>query len=247
MASNGVDIQAVSRVGLILGLFGPTRETVSTAEAAELIGVNRTTTYRYLASLVTAGILEPREGRSYGPGPMLLQLGAFALGKQDVMHHAPGPMAALARRTAITTVLSVWGERSPVVAHVEESPGREILVTVRVGMHLRSTAAQAAVFHAFRADDASVRASLKAMSADEREDVLRAADDVRTSGYSGRVSVRGIAVLAVPVIVGGRMVASLGLLSTRDVIDVGTESKELVALRECAEEIAASMGGSGNR
>jgi hypothetical protein len=54
-------------------------------------------------------------------------------------------------------------------------------------------------------------------------------------------------VLAVPVIVGGRMVASLGLLSTRDVIDVGTESKELVALRECAEEIGASMAVSGNR
>jgi hypothetical protein len=85
------------------------------------------------------------------------------------------------------------------------------------------------------------------MPADEREDVLRAADDVRASGYSGRVSVRGIAVLAVPVIVGGRMVASLGLLSTRDVIDVGTESKELVALRECAEEIGASMAVSGNR
>lgn len=245
MANGSVDIQAVSRVGLILALFGPARETVSTAEASELIGVNRTTTYRYLASLVAAGLLEPREGRTYGPGPTLLQLGAFALGRQDVLHHAPGPMAALAERTGITTVLSVWGTRSPVVAHVAESPGREILVTVRTGMHLRSHAAQAIVFHAFRGDDTEVQAALAAMPEEEQEQVRGRVAEVRERGFSGRVSERGIAVLAVPVRDQRRMVASLGLLSTRDVLDITPGSTELVALQECATEISTSMGYRG--
>jgi len=91
MSESKVDIQAVDRVGRILALFGSGRETIGTAEAAELIDLNRTTTYRYLASLVAAGILEARNDRTYAPGPTLLQLGAFALGRQDVMLHAPAP------------------------------------------------------------------------------------------------------------------------------------------------------------
>lgn len=244
MASSSVDIQAVDRVGRILALFGPTRQTVGTAEAAELIGLNRTTTYRYLASLVAAGILESRGDRTYGPGPTLLQLGAFALSRQDVMLHAPEAMAALAQRTGITAVLSLWGTNSPVVAHVEESPGREIVVTVRVGMHLKSTAAQASVFHAFRSEDKRVRSSLQSLSTSERDALLDHADAVREQGFAGRISERGIAVLAVPVRHDRQMVASLGLLATRDVLDVTDGSPELAALRETAEGISAALGES---
>lgn len=242
MTKRSVDIQSVSRVGLILSLFGPDRESVSTAEASDLIGVNRTTTYRYLASLVATGLLERREGRRYGPGPTLLQLGAFALGQRNVMRHAAVPMAALARQTGITSVLSIWGEKSPVVSHVEEAPTREILVTVRVGMQLRSSAAQASVFHAFRADDKSVRASLNEMPDDEQKRVRAEAQAVMERGYSGRISQRGIAVLAVPVFDDRHMVASLGLLSTRDVLDISEGTAQLFALRSCADEISTALG-----
>lgn len=242
MSASSVDIQAVDRVGRILALFGPGRETVGTAEAAELIELNRTTTYRYLASLVAAGILEAKGDRTYGPGPTLLQLGAFALGRQDVLLHAPEPMAALAQQTGITAVLSLWGTRSPVVAHVEESPGREIVVTVRVGMHLRSSAAQASVFHAFRANDKPIRTAVQAMPKAERHRLREEAEIVRERGFAGRVSERGIAVLAVPVHNERHMVASLGLLATRDVLDVSDASPELQVLREAADTISAALG-----
>lgn len=245
MTRSSVDIQSVNRVGLIFALFGPDRETVTTAEAAELIGINRTTAYRYLASLVTTGLLEPRDNRSYGPGPTLLQLGAFALGQRDVMHHAPAPMAVLAQQTGITSVLSVWGQNSPVVVHVEESPGREILVTVRVGMRLKSSAAQAAVFHAFRADDKAVQSSLHSMTAEEQRWVEAEAALVRKRGFSGRISERGIAVLAVPVYDDRRMVASLGLLSTRDVLDISDGTGQFTAVQRCADEISTALGATG--
>lgn len=242
MTSSNVDIQAVDRVGRILALFSPARQSVGTAEAAELIGLNRTTTYRYLASLVAAGILETKGDRAYGPGPTLLQLGAFALGRQDVMLHAPEAMSALSQRTGITAVLSQWGTNSPVVAHVEESPGREIVVTVRVGMHLKSTAAQASVFHAFRGEDKRVTNALQSLSAPECDTLREHAEVVREKGFAGRISERGIAVLAVPVRDNRQMVASLGLLATRDVLDVTESSPELAALRETAEGISAALG-----
>lgn len=246
MTTSSVDIQAVSRVGEILALFGPSRQTVTSAEVAQLTGVNRTTTYRYLASLVAAGLLENRPGRSYGPGPTLLQLGTFALSQQDVLLHAPGLMAALAERTHITTVLSLWGTRSPVVAHVEESIEREVLVTVRVGMHLRSNAAQASIFYAYRGDDKEVRSVIESLPAADRERVQRVVAEVHENGFAGAISERGIAVLAAPIWDNQRMVASLGLLSTRDVLDTSTGSAELALLRDCAREISEALG-SGSR
>ncbi|WP_375002806.1 IclR family transcriptional regulator [Aeromicrobium sp. CTD01-1L150] len=239
--SSTVDIQAVDRVGRILALFGPGRETVSSAEAADLIGLNRTTTYRYLASLVAAGILETRPDRTYGPGPTLIQLGSFALGRQNILDLAPEPMSALAQATRITAVLSLWGASSPVVAHVEESSQREIVVTVRVGMHLRSQAAQAIVFQAFSTDP-RVRRALRSLPAEERRAVEREVDAVKECGFSGQVSPRGIAVLAVPVYDDKQMVASLGLLSTRDVLDVSGDSPELPQLQRAADSISFAMG-----
>jgi len=45
--ANGAEIQAVDRVAQILRLFGPERPRVTAAEAAEVLHLNRTTTYRY--------------------------------------------------------------------------------------------------------------------------------------------------------------------------------------------------------
>lgn len=242
MGEATVDIQAVDRVARILALFGPTCEAISSTEAAELIDLNRTTTYRYLASLVAAGVLELRADRLYAPGPTLLQLGAFALGRRDVMHHAPEPMSQLAQQTGITAVLSLWGTRSPVVAHVEESPGREIVVTVRVGMHLGAQAAQAMVFHAFREEDRRVRAALQGIDPAEQRRMSKEAGIIREQGFAGRVSERGIAVLAVPVRDDRHMVASLGLLATRDVLDVSAASPELKTLQATADMISTALG-----
>lgn len=62
-ASNG-DIQAVSRTAQILTLFGPETPEVTVAEAAERLGLNRTTLHRYFVSLEAAGLLERTEERN---------------------------------------------------------------------------------------------------------------------------------------------------------------------------------------
>ncbi|BBG02995.1 MULTISPECIES: IclR family transcriptional regulator [Pseudonocardia] len=237
-----VDIQSVDRVGMILGLFGPHREAVSPAEAAELIGLNRTTTYRYLNSLVAANVLELRPDRLYAPGPILMQLGAFAFGRRDIAALAAEPMADLARATQITSVLSLWGASSPVVAVVSEPPQREIVVTVRVGMQLGWSTAQSLIFHAFRFDDSRVHAAARALDEADRELLHDRARSVRERGHASQVSPRGIAVLSVPVHDDRGMAASLALLSTRDVLDIDDDSEYLAQLSAAADTISASMG-----
>ncbi|MEU6646934.1 helix-turn-helix domain-containing protein [Saccharomonospora sp. NPDC046836] len=237
-----MDIQAVDRVGKILALFGPHRESVSSSEAAELIGLNRTTTYRYLSSLVAANVLDLRPDRSYAPGPTLIQLGAFALGRREILQLAPEPMAQLARETSVTTVLSLWGSNSPVVAHVEEPEQREIVVTVRVGMQLSPLAAQTKVFHAFKGDDPRVRRATRNLQLEDRAAFEAELAATRERGFSMQTSPRGIAVIAVPVYDAGGMVASLALLSTREVLDLSDTSSELRALLKTAETVSTSMG-----
>lgn len=237
-----MDIQAVDRVGKILALFGPHRESVSSSEAAELIGLNRTTTYRYLSSLVAANVLELRRDRSYAPGPSLIQLGALALGRREILQLATEPMAQLAKETSVTTVLSLWGGNAPVVAHVEEPTAREVLVTVRVGMQLSALAAQTMVFHAFQQDDARVRRTVRSLEPDDRATFEAELAATRERGFAAQISPRGIAVIAAPVYDGGGMVASLALLSTRDVLDLSEDSAERQALLKAATTISASMG-----
>ncbi|WP_110048166.1 IclR family transcriptional regulator [Nocardiopsis sp. L17-MgMaSL7] len=238
----GVDIQAVDRVGMILALFGPHRESVTSTEAADLIGLNRTTTYRYLTSLVNANVLDLRDDRTYVPGPALVQLGAFALGRRDILRLAVDPMQTLARDTEITAVLSLWGSSSPVVAHVEEPPRREIVVSVRVGMQLSTAAAQTGIFHTFMADAPSVARASRQLPSGERERIERLVRETSERGYAAQVSTRGIAVLATPVWDEHGLAASLALLSTRDVLDVHAESVELAALRNAATTISQSLG-----
>lgn len=238
-----MDIQAVDRVGMILALFGPHREAVTSSEAADLIGLNRTTTYRYLTSLVNANVLALREDRTYVPGPTLVQLGAFALGRRDILKVAPGPMETLARETDITAVLSLWGAGTPVVAHVEEPPHREIVVSVRVGMQLSLSAAQTGIFHGFMGEAPSVVRAARDLSEVEREQVQSAVQTIIERGYAAQVSARGIAVLAVPVWDANGLAASLALLSTRDVLDVTVDGPELKALRRTADVLSAVLGG----
>lgn len=237
-----MDIQAVDRVGTILALFGPHREAVTSTEAADLIGLNRTTTYRYLTSLVNANVLTLRGDRTYVPGPALVQLGAYALGRRDVLKVAVEPMQALARETDITAVLSLWGAAAPVVAHVEEPPRLEVVVSVRVGMQLSPTAAQTGIFHGYMAGAPSVVRAAQQMDDADRARLQASADATVRQGHAAQVSSRGIAVLAVPVWDSNGLAASLALLSTRDVLDVAVDGPELAALKRTADAVSRMLG-----
>lgn len=179
------DIQAVSRVGQILGLFSGENPTTTVAEAAERLGLNRSTTHRYFTSLVAAGLLErTREPSRFEPGGLLLQLGATALSRRKVLDVAPPFLRRLCQATHLTTVISLWGLSGPVVSRTEEDQSRAVLVTVRVGTQLGLQSAQSQVFLAYLSDQLRVERLLSTLPDSEREELEAELAQVRRTGVA---------------------------------------------------------------
>ncbi len=88
------DIRAVSRAAQVLNLFTPAQPEISATAVAQQLAMNRTTAYRYCMSLATAQLLERLDNGHFAPGRILLQLGAFALGRRQVLDAAPRHMRA---------------------------------------------------------------------------------------------------------------------------------------------------------
>jgi len=240
----GTDIRAVSRVAQILALFQPTQpELTATAVAAQL-GLNRTTAYRYCMSLAAAQLLERTDQGEFTPGAILLQLGAFALGRRDVLSVAPRHMRTLSASTSATAVLSLWGATGPVVSAVAEETRRDVAVTVRVGTHLLLDSAQASIFLAYHPDQLYLERLQANLPESERDRLAERASRTRDDGHASAITSRGIAILAVPVFDAHGLCASLALLSTRDVLSVEATSVQLRTLRDGAAELTAELGGT---
>jgi DNA-binding IclR family transcriptional regulator len=150
------DIQAVSRASRILGLFHVDRSELVTADVATELGLNRTTTHRYLTSMASIGLLGPGSRlSSYVVGPLATKLGAMATGSAAVLAIAPRPMAELSDELGTTLVLSLWASTGPMVVHVAEPRTPDAVLTVRTGTVLSIRTAQGVVFAAFLPPEAS--------------------------------------------------------------------------------------------
>jgi DNA-binding IclR family transcriptional regulator len=244
-ASNG-DIQAVSRTAQILTLFGPDTPEVTVAEAAERLGLNRTTLHRYFVSLEAAGLLERTEERNsvFTPGQVLLQLGAFAIGRRKVIRLATPHMRDLTRTTGLTVVLSLWGPSGPVVSHVEDDESHGTIVTVRVGSQLSLNAAQALVFLAFLPDQLTADRLLGTLPADQRIDVREQIAAIRERGMTEPIlNARGISVLAAPVFGKAAICATLAFVGTAHLLPVDGSARASALLAEAAARVTVAMGG----
>jgi DNA-binding IclR family transcriptional regulator len=245
-ASNG-DIQAVSRTAQILTLFGPETPEITVAEAAERLGLNRTTLHRYFQSLEAAGLLERTEERNsvFTPGRLLLQLGAFAIGRRKVIQLATPHMRDLTRTTGLTVVLSLWGPSGPVVSHVEDDESHGTIVTVRVGVQLTLSAAQAQVFLAFLPDQLTADRLLGTLPADQRMRVRERIAGIRERRMAGPiVNARGISVIAAPVFDTSAICATLAFVGTAHLLPVDGSTRETALLGEAAARVTAEMGGA---
>jgi DNA-binding IclR family transcriptional regulator len=235
------DIQAVQRVGQLLALFTVNRPRLTVAEAATLVGLNRTTVSRYFGSMVLAGVLERSrdEQAAYEPGPLLVQLGAVAQGQRRVLDLAPGHMRRLSRETALTTVLSLLGPAGPVVSLVSEVGTSEILITVRVGTTLDMDSAQGHLFLRFSRDREASSTYWAGLDAAERRRVEAEVAAAGELGLADAIAPMGMSILAAPVFDDHDIAATIAVVGVSPG-DLDTATK----LRRAAFAITAEMGGS---
>src|SRR3569833_1854832 len=179
------DSQAVARVAQICALFGTRARELTAADVAERSGLNRTTAYRYCASMVAAGILERGARRgTFALGPLMLELGTLAVGRKRVAELARLYFRKLSAAVRMTAVLSLWGAQGPVVTLVEEDTSRMVVVTVHTGTRLDATAAQTPLFLAY-ADHAGWMESLaEGMSPADRARLESEVYAARQRGFS---------------------------------------------------------------
>lgn len=243
-AGDGAEIQAVSRAAQILALFGPDTPVLTAAEAASRLGLNRTTAYRYCSSLVAAGLLERGlESGQFIPGGLLLQLGAFSIGRRKVMDLALPHMRSLSIAARMTSVLSLWGAVGPVVSRVEEEPNPTVLVTVRVGTHLPFDTAQAMVFAAYHDNQNHISQLLANLPESVRTPIQSEIADAKINGYAAASSTPGVVALAAPVFDEYGICATIAVVSTDNALSGAPETPELGFVQSAARELTKELGG----
>src|ERR1700680_1365122 len=99
--------QSLERGLAILGCFTPERPVLGIADIADDLGMSRSTTHRYVITLVALGYLEQGASRKYRLGLRVTNLGMSALNSTGLREHAHPYLEELRQRTSYTTSLAV--------------------------------------------------------------------------------------------------------------------------------------------
>ena len=234
------DIQAVQRVGQLLALFTANRPRLTAAEAAALVGLNRSTVSRYFGSLALAGFLERShdEPTAYEPGPLLVQLGAVAQGRRRVLDIAPRHMRQLSREIGLTVVLSLWGASGPVVSLVSEVGTSPILVTVRIGATLDMDSAQGRLFLKFSPDRHVITKYWASLDPAERARVEKLVAEAER-GITHAEGPLGMSIIAAPVFDDHETAATIAAVGAPH-----GDERIAAALYRTAYEITVDLAGT---
>jgi IclR family transcriptional regulator, pca regulon regulatory protein len=99
--------QSLERGLAILGSFTPERPVLGIADIADELEMSRSTTHRYVTTLVALGYLEQGASRKYRLGLRVTDLGMSALNSTDLRKHAHPYLEELRQRTSYTANLGV--------------------------------------------------------------------------------------------------------------------------------------------
>ena len=99
--------QSLERGLAILGCFTPARPVLGIADIADELGMSRSTTHRYVITLVALGYLEQGASRKYRLGLRVTDLGMSALNSTGLREHAHPYLEELRQRSSYTVSLGV--------------------------------------------------------------------------------------------------------------------------------------------
>jgi IclR family pca regulon transcriptional regulator len=99
--------QSLERGLAILAAFRPGRSVLGIADISDALGMSRSTTHRYVITLVELGYLEQGSNRKYRLGLGVTNLGAAALNAMPMHEHAAPHLEELAKQIGYTASLGV--------------------------------------------------------------------------------------------------------------------------------------------
>jgi IclR family transcriptional regulator, pca regulon regulatory protein len=99
--------QSLERGLAILGCFTPARPVLGIADIADDLGMSRSTTHRYVITLVALGYLEQGASRKYRLGLRVTDLGMSALNSTGLREHSHPYLEELRQRSTYTANLAV--------------------------------------------------------------------------------------------------------------------------------------------
>jgi IclR family transcriptional regulator, pca regulon regulatory protein len=99
--------QSLERGLAILNCFTPARPVLGIATIADELGMSRSTTHRYVITLVALGYLQQGASRKYRLGLGVTNLGMAALSSTSLREHAHHYLEELSRQSTYTVSLAV--------------------------------------------------------------------------------------------------------------------------------------------
>jgi IclR family pca regulon transcriptional regulator len=112
--------QSLERGLAILECFTPETPVLGIADIATQLGMSRSTTHRYVTTLLALGYLQQGARRKYRLGLRVTTLGMAALNETSLREHAHADLAELAHRSGYATNIAVLeGEEVVYVDHVQ--------------------------------------------------------------------------------------------------------------------------------
>jgi IclR family pca regulon transcriptional regulator len=111
--------QSLERGLAILSCFTPRRPVLGIADIADELGMSRSTTHRYVITLLALGYLEQGASRKYRLGLRVTDLGMSALNSTGLREHAAPYLEELRQRTSYTVSLGVLD--GPEVLYVDQA------------------------------------------------------------------------------------------------------------------------------
>jgi IclR family transcriptional regulator, pca regulon regulatory protein len=132
--------QSLERGLAVLCLFTPDRPALGISELARELGLTRSTTHRYVATLASLGFLDQDTStRKYRLGPRVLDLGFSVLGSLELREIAAPYLRRLTDTTGHTSNLAIRDDTDVIlIDRVRGRPGRyhRLEFTLHVGSRI---------------------------------------------------------------------------------------------------------------
>lgn len=245
----------------VLSVLAKARGPMALRDLSAAAGLSPSKAHRYLVSLRRCGyVQQDRISGHYDLGEMSLHLGLAAMNRLNVVRIATDAVIELNRDIDQTVLVSIWGERGPIVISWYDS-SEVVVCNLSVGSIfplLRTATGR--IFLAYlprRSTAPLVAAELAGVVAKVPLSRIRTMTDVETLiqqvrrqrlAHTEDELVAGLTAVAAPVFDHqGRVVAAIAMIAVTGSFDFQNPNSPVHALRATADEVSRRLGFDPDR